>query len=127
MVLRIIKKKISFAGVIALLLLNSCYYDSVEELYPQSPPCDTSNVTYSGSIKPIIDANCFSCHSGSAPSGNISLANFNDVVIAAQNGSLLGTIRHENAWSPMPKNGNQLNSCSITKLEIWIASGTPNN
>ena len=127
MVLQIIKKTALLIGLMVLIGLNSCYYDSVEDLYPQPPTCDTMGVTYSGSIEPIINTNCFACHSGSAPSANISLENYNDVVVAAQNGSLLGTIRHDNGWSPMPKNGNKLDDCSIKKLEVWINSGTPNN
>ena len=127
MVLQIIKKTSFIIGLIVLISLNSCYYDSVEELYPQPPVCDTSGVTYSGTVKPIIDANCTDCHSGSVPAGNISLANYNEVVVAAQNGSLLGTIRHDNGWSPMPKNGNKIDDCSIKKLEVWVDSGTPNN
>lgn len=127
MVHQIIKNKLYILGVVILLGLNSCYYDSVEELYPQPPACDTTNITYSGSIEPIMSSSCTGCHSGSAPAGNISLANYGEVVTAAQNGSLLGTIRHENGWSPMPKNGNQLDDCSITKIEIWVNSGTPNN
>ena len=127
MVLQIIKKTGLLTGLLVLIGLNSCYYDSVEDLYPQPPACDTTGVTYSGSVKPVIDASSIGCHSGSAPCGNISLANYNDIVVAAQNGSLLGTIRHDNGWSPMPKNGNKLDDCSITKIEIWVNSGTPNN
>ncbi len=114
-------------GFAILMILSSCTYDNVEELYPSPPSCDTTDLTYSKDIGPIIDASCAGCHSGSAPSGNISLANYNDVVISAQNGSLLGTIRHENGWSPMPKNGNKLDDCSIKKIETWVESGTPNN
>ncbi|MBU3928662.1 MAG: hypothetical protein KKB74_12720 [Bacteroidetes bacterium] len=43
------------------------------------------------------------------------------------NGSLMGAIRHESGWSPMPKNTNQLDDCTIRKLEIWVANDTPNN
>ncbi len=127
MVRQIIKKTALLTGFIVLIGLNSCYYDNVEDLYPQTPTCDTIDVTYSGSVVPIMDANCTGCHSGSAPAGNISLANYNEIVASAQNGSLLGVIRHDNGWSPMPKNGNKLDDCSITKIEIWVESGTPNN
>ncbi len=34
--------------------------------------CDTTNVTFSGTIWPVIELNCFGCHSGPEPSGNIS-------------------------------------------------------
>lgn len=108
-------------------LIQSCYYDNEEELYPQPAACDTTNVSYSNDVWPIISSNCTSCHSGGAPQGNVSLENYDDIVIAAKNGSLLGTIKHEDGWSPMPKGGGMLNDCDISKIEIWVDDGTPNN
>ncbi len=107
--------------------LHSCYYDNVEELYPQAPACDTTNVTYSVTVWPIIENNCTSCHNAGFPSGNVSLSNYDEIVAAVKNGSLLGTIRHENGWSPMPKGGGKLADCDIKKIETWINAGTPNN
>ena len=127
MVQTIIKKGVIFIGLTILILLNSCYYDNVEELYPQPAACDTSNITYNNDVLPIINTKCTGCHSGAAPSGNVNLETYNDIVAAANNGGLMGTIRHESNWSPMPKNGAKLDNCTITKLEIWIADGTPNN
>ena len=108
-------------------LIQSCYYDNEEELYPQPAACDTTNVSYSNDVWPIISSNCTSCHSGGAPQGNVSLENYDDIVIAANNGSLLGAIKHEDGWSPMPKGGGMLNDCDISKIEIWVNDGTPDN
>jgi len=133
MIKKYIKKQIAHRSIPILLiltmaaLLQSCYYDNIEELYPQAPACDTTNVTYSNDIWPVISDNCTSCHSGGSPSANVSLSNYNEIAAAAQNGSLLGTIRHENGWSPMPKNGGKLPDCDIKKMETWVNAGTPNN
>jgi len=127
MVQHIITKGALLLGITLLILLNSCYYDNVEELYPQPAACDTLNITYSNDVLPIINTKCTGCHSGTAPAGNINLETYDDIVAAANNGSLMGTIRHESNWSPMPKNVAKLDNCTITKLEIWIADGTPNN
>ncbi len=127
MVHLIIRKATLITGIAAIALLSSCYYDNVEELYPQSPDCDTTNISYATDIFPVIDANCIACHSGSAPSGNVSLSNYSEILAASQNGSLLGTIKHEPGWSPMPKNGNKLDDCTISKLEVWVAVGSPDN
>lgn len=124
---RILSKTTILIGIMALFALNSCYYDNVEELYPQPPTCDTLNVTFSNDVLPVINTNCAGCHGSSAPAGNISLTNYSEIVASAQNGSLMGTIKHENGWSPMPKNGNTLTDCTILKLDAWIATGTPNN
>ena len=104
--------------------LSSCYYDNVEYLYPQDPDCDTTNVTFSNDVMPVISASCTGCHSGSAPAGNIRLSNYDEIVSVANNGSLMGTIKHESGWSPMPKNGNKLSDCKIQKIDRWILDGT---
>lgn len=127
MVHRIINKTILLAAIIFVASLQSCYYDNEEDLYPQPPPCDTSFITYSESIWPVINDNCTNCHSGSAPSGNIRLSNYDEIVDAANDGSLLGTIRHDAGWSPMPKGGAKLPDCDITKIEMWVADGSPDN
>ena len=125
---QIIKNIKRFAPVLVLaFIMQSCYYDNVEELYPNPPVCDTTNVSYANDVWPVINSNCTFCHSGGAPAGNVSLENYNDIVVAADNGSLLGTIKHENGWSPMPKGGGKLGDCDITKIEIWVNEGTPDN
>ena len=49
---------------IILVLLGSCYYDSEEALYPViNSACDTTNVTFSGTIVSLLANNCLSCHS----------------------------------------------------------------
>ncbi|MCB2201135.1 cytochrome c [bacterium] len=121
---KFIKASIAIAVIV---LMPSCYYDVEDELYPQTAACDTLNVTFTNNILPIINSNCTSCHSGAAPSGNIRLEDYNTISEAANNGSLLGVIRHEPGWSPMPKGGGQLNDCNIAQIEAWVNDGTPNN
>ena len=96
------------------------------------PPCDSTNVTFSGTIFPIIQNNCLGCHSGENPEGGISLTNYNQVKASAEipagtPGSLWGAITHAAGNSPMPKNGNQLSDCKIAQIEMWIGDGMPNN
>ncbi len=121
------KKIILFVGTIFLFTLQSCYYDNMEDLYPDSSGCDTTNITYLQSVWPVLQSNCTGCHQGTAPSGNARLENYNDIVAVVENGKLMGTIRHESGFSPMPKGGNKLSDCDITKLEIWINKGYPEN
>jgi mono/diheme cytochrome c family protein len=106
-----------------LITFQSCEKDSVDDLYTQ----DNGYVSFSQSINPIIESNCKSCHSGSAPSAGIALDSYTSIKAAADNGSLMGTIRHESGWSPMPKNANKLRDDDIRKLEKWIEKGSPNN
>lgn len=86
--------------------------------------CDTANVTYQASVFPVFETYCISCHSGSAPEAGIDLTDYEQVAFLAENGALLGAIKHEPGYSPMPKDGNKLDSCTIAKIEIWINDTT---
>ncbi len=89
--------------------------------------CDTSNVTFSGTIWPLMQTWCTGCHSGSNAGGNIHIENYNDVVAIANNGKLMGTVSHAPGYVPMPKNGDKFSDCQIAEIRIWIENGTPNN
>jgi hypothetical protein len=121
-------KIILIAMVIALAFsFNACYYDNVEDLYPTQGDCDTTAISYTTDVWPIINANCTSCHSGSAASGNVRLENYSQIKATGENGRLLGVIKHESGWSPMPKDGAKLSDCNISTIEAWINQGYPEN
>lgn len=125
--------------VIDILLLcivvvaTSCYYDNEEALYPVTTTvreCDTTAVTYSASIAPVIALKCNSCHSiTSAPSagGNIILEGHMNMENVAATGKLLGAVTHAPGYSSMPKTGNKLSYCEITAIRRWIEANMPNN
>lgn len=58
--------------VISMIFLTSCYYDNAETLYPQGT-CITTNMSYAADINPILQQNCFVCHSTAANNGNVIL------------------------------------------------------
>jgi mono/diheme cytochrome c family protein len=100
--------------------------------YCDQEPCDSLNVTFAGTVFPIIQNNCYGCHSGSNPGGGIFLTNYNQVKAAGaipsgSPGSLLGVITHADGNTPMPNNGNQLSDCKIAQVRKWIDDGMPNN
>jgi hypothetical protein len=113
------------------ILFTGCYYDSKEYLFPEiNTTCDTSAVTYSGSVQPILGDHCNTCHSNSNAGnfgGNIRLENYADVVIQADNGKLLGAISHQSGYFPMPQGAAKLDDCTISIIRIWIQSGSPDN
>lgn len=119
----------NYLVIISLIVLGmtSCYYDNEEELYPNPIECDTTNVTYSASITPIMSNNCNGCHSSSAPSGNIITDTYEGLKIIADDGSLWGAVNHESGYSPMPKDRPKLNDCDLTKIGIWLDNGALND
>lgn len=109
----------------------SCYYDNEEFLYPKlSSSCDTNNLTFSSSVKPVLQQYCYTCHSNNSAAsfgGNIKLEDYADVKISADNGKLYGTVAHLPGYSPMPKGGSKLDDCDISMIKTWIDSGAPDN
>jgi len=114
-----------------LFLLTGCYYDNEETLYPQTgTACDTTNVTYTATVKPILQSSCLGCHSTAAAPGsgnNIRLENFNDLKTYVTNGKLYGAISHSAGYSPMPKGGGKPDNCTLQKIKKWIDDGALNN
>lgn len=115
--------------VLCILLIQSCYYDKADLVYPSSAAaCDTTTVTYSATIAPLMNASCNSCHGGTAAAGaGIVLDTYAGVKTYAANGKLLNSIIQNGAASAMPKGSGKLPDCSINKVRAWINKGMLNN
>lgn len=113
--------------VVFLGLLQSCYWDNEEDLYPVVTGCDTTNVTYSGTVAVILDDNCVSCHNSSFAQGSVVLDNYNDLKVVVDNGRFWGAVNHENGYTPMPQNLPKLNVCDLKKIRTWIDGGALND
>jgi len=126
MELKIIKSTIILSMIV--LLFSSCYYDNEEDLYPfYENNCDTTSVSYSLTVKPILERSCVSCHQASNPSGNVLLDTYDGVKAAADNGSLYGSINHDDGYTAMPLGGGKLSNCSIAQVKSWIDNGSLDN
>jgi hypothetical protein len=119
------------ALITVLASVTSCFYDSEEYLFPQtSNQCDTTQVTYSQSVDPIIQNYCLSCHGNSTAAnygGNIKLEDYEGIKAQVDANRLIGAITHENGYLPMPKDASKLDDCKITTIRIWVDAGAPNN
>ena len=111
---------------VPLLHLGSCYYDAEDELYPEIV-CDTTSVTYSGIVLPIIQQNCYGCHSEAANQGGINLEGYSNLKTFVDAGLLVGVIKHQSGFSPMPKNSPKMPDCEILQIETWVSQGAQNN
>ena len=89
--------------------------------------CDTNSFTFSAAINPILQQNCIGCHNNSLQSGGVNLSTYSGASVVAQNGRLLGAIKHQSGYAPMPQGGAQLQSCKIKQVEKWVAAGAQNN
>lgn len=114
-----------FIGL-SLVIFSGCYYDSEEDLYPDTG-CDTTNVSFANDIQPILVNSCLSCHSAEANQGNIDLEGHAAVLNFALDGSLVGSVQHSSQYSAMPQGASKLDECKIAKLDAWVKAGAPNN
>lgn len=126
MVHRTIKNLLLGSGMFFIWTFSSCYNDNYQRLYP-SGPCDTTGVTFTATVMPIINSSCTGCHNSAYASGNISLDSYSNMVSAVNGGRFLGSIQQAPGYSAMPKGGGKLSSCNISKIEAWINQGMPNN
>ncbi len=116
-----------YPGIILLLFIvfmQGCYYDNKDILNPGTG-CDTTIVTYSASVNPVLTAYCVGCHSGANAPLGVNLETYPNVKL--QTGKLFGSVNHSPGFIPMPKNENKLSDCNIAKIRKWVAAGAPNN
>jgi hypothetical protein len=123
------KKTLLKPGMLAGLLLglvafSSCYYDNEEDLYGGG--CDTSAVKFSTFIQPLLSSQCYSCHSGAAPTGIFDLSSYDNVkTMALDNNRLYAAVTRTTNW--MPNGGAKLDNCTLSKIDAWVKAGAPNN
>lgn len=113
--------------------VTGCYYDNEERLYPtidSSNSCDTTNVTLSQSVMPILQSRCLGCHGANVANGlgsGINLETYSELTKWVNNGQLEGAINHDPGYMPMPQGASKLDDCSINKITAWINRGALND
>jgi len=120
--------KIIIQLLFTVIFFTGCVWDNKEEFYPGSGNCDTTLVSFSEDIVPILSDNCYSCHSNlNAPdfTNGLALEDYNDVAANAQR--IVGAINHQEGFQPMPKGNSKLDPCPIRLIEAWVTAGTPDN
>ncbi len=115
---------------IIILSLGSCYYDKEELLYrTNNGVCadTTTTSSYAQQVVPVFQQFCYSCHTGSFPSGGVLMGTYAADKTIGQNGTLYGSISHAGGYSPMPKGMSKMTACQIAAVKRWIDKGMPNN
>lgn len=111
------------AGLLGLAA--SCTYSHGDP----APACDVANetITYAGVVSPIFDAHCRECHASSvalAKGGGNDFGSY-AAINAYPQFSLLGCIRRDPGFDPMPQGRDKLSDCDIQRIEKWYALGKP--
>jgi hypothetical protein len=117
--------------------LTGCYYDTEEELYPDSgsTTCDTISVSYETDIKPILSTKCSysGCHTNVNAAAGIPLETYAGVkaYLDADKARFLASITWDGSVSNsrnMPDGAStKMIDCNINTIRAWINAGYPNN
>ncbi|NND07315.1 MAG: hypothetical protein HKN87_13140 [Saprospiraceae bacterium] len=128
---------------VALVNLCSCTKDSpleipqvistIDTLQTSLDPevnisdCDTSEVSFSTSIVPLISEKCLQCHSGNAPLGGVHLDSYEGVKKVADSGRLYGALSWQAGYEAMPQGADRLPPCELQNVNAWVNAGALNN
>jgi hypothetical protein len=85
--------------------------------------CDTTGVTYTKFIQPVIANQCLGCHATASTGGGTLLNTYDQVKASALTGKLYGDIAYQSGFNPMPKGGAQMSPCFQKKFQAWIKAG----
>lgn len=118
--------------LLTMIFLSSCYYDNAEDLYPtlNNANCNTlQQINFSTDILPLMNLSCNTdgCHNSIDRAAQIVLDTHSDLLISANDGSLVGSMRHSPGFIPMPEAAAKLETCSIELVAEWINQGALNN
>jgi hypothetical protein len=126
------KKVLSITIITLIIFILSMQSGCRKDMQLPDASCDTVH-TFKDAVMPILTTNCrlSGCHIGSNPPNGVSFNTYAEVKsqLALFNGipKLLGVIRHDNGFDPMPKDSPKLDTCSIYKIRRWIEDGAQNN
>jgi uncharacterized membrane protein len=119
------KTRLFFFMIIAAALIQSCYYDKEELLYPGSNAavdCTTINAKFSADIQPLMTSKCATsgCHDATA-AGGLTLQNYTQISSVKDRINARAVVE-----KTMPSSG-PLATAEINIIKCWIENGALNN
>lgn len=110
--------------------LSSCYYDKEETLYGGGV-CDTTAISFSQTVVPVLSVYCYRCHSAvNAPleGQGLILEGYDNISIFLQQNDqkFINSVKQNGLSKPMPPD-SKMDKCSIAFLEAWVLQGKKNN
>lgn len=120
-------RKAQYLLVALLLAVVACEKsDDPAPVNTDNPPASTE-VKFSTAVKPIFDAKCVACHGNTQQTAGYNLQGYANVSKHVADAALLGALKHQQGYTPMPKGGSQLPADQIKLIEDWITQGAKDN
>ena len=123
-----LKRKPFIILCFALILAIAACTKSNQPIGTGSGFCDTSAVTYTQDILPLMQSYCFGCHGN----GNTVFSNgigfegsdgLEYLKFFADKGYLVGDVKHNDGYTGMPYGKPKLSACEINKIVAWVNQG----
>jgi hypothetical protein len=108
------------------LLAVACTWNNEEDLYGDIL-CDTVNITWSGTVLPILQNNCLECHNETLNYNGIKYTSYANTLVPVSDGRFRGVTNRLPGYVQMPYLRPKLNSCTLGKLNTWLDDGAPEN
>jgi hypothetical protein len=118
------KEYLLIAAFAVMIVTNACI-KSNQPIGAGSNFCDTTVVTFSNNVLPILETYCYPCHSNKNAvfSNGISLEGYDNTKGWADTGYLPGDVRHDAGFIGMPYGKPKLPDCEINTIVAWINQG----
>ncbi len=116
-----------YLSLIILMALFSCESNTYQEIEAKAAlPTNAALPTYQNDIKPIIEANCTSCHFQNSTLAPFSLTDYQSVRLSTEFGTLIYRIETATGSESMPLNMPKLSQSKIEIIKLWAAQGYKN-
>ena len=123
-------------ALVMFLILFGCKKESATQ-NTIIKDCDSSRITYSGKVKPILKTNCYNCHSTAATANNPSMdfENFANLktymdlhfhLDTTYGSQFYNNILHTIGSKAMPPD-KKMSACEIRTIKLWIDAGALEN
>lgn len=115
---------IHFIGIISVvffmgLFISACEKDEIPSI-PSGTQCDSTDVSFSTVIVPILEANCTSCHSDGNALAGVNLSGHANVIKSVNDNSLVPSLTGS-------MKSYISNPCEISQIRAWVNEGAKNN
>jgi hypothetical protein len=88
--------------------------------------CDTANVTFSNTVRPILETNCVGCHSGAGATAGVDVSTYQGLKRVVDAGRFPNVLTASSGAPQMPP-GSRLSPCDIAKIQAWVRKGARND
>ena len=114
-------KKIINVTLLLFITFYGCEKNVEEDHEDDTVDCSTVESYYDEQIAPILSSNCTGCHSGSTPTGDLSLDSYESVYAAIKSGNVLDRVNSNEGDSGfMPNGGTKLSDANLDILQTFF-------